>query len=96
MNTVSPQQYLRNFITNFAAKETTESLQARLNSAGLKTDLSSVAAEDVSEAFINAMFTLLERPISELTPEQIRAITAEVKATNAPSSTSPPQPPRGE
>lgn len=93
---MNPKEYLKNFITNCAAQEATDTLQARLDLAGLQTDLSRIPATEVSEAFISAMSLLLERPISDLTSEQIRAITAEVKATNAPSPTFPPQPHRGE
>jgi hypothetical protein len=79
---MNPQEYLKNLITKCAAQEATEALQARLDSAGLQTDLSGIPAAEVSEAFINAMSFLLERPISELTSEQIRAITAKVTATS--------------
>ncbi len=80
---MSQQQDLRTVINNLATEETIEALQARLDAAGLKTDLSAVPAGRVSETFASAISTLLDRPAGDLTIDQIRAITAEVHATSA-------------
>lgn len=79
---MSQQQDLRTVISNLPAKENIAALQARLEAAGLDTNLSSAPAGQVAESFITTMSTLLERPAGELTLNQIRAITAEVKATS--------------
>lgn len=77
---MSQQQDLRTVISNLPAEESFQGLQDRLDVAGLETDLSAVAAERVPETFVNAMQTLLEKPVGDLTLNQIRAITAEVNA----------------
>lgn len=56
--------------------ETPSQLQARLGSFGIEgVDLTTLPAGRVSQAFVNAMSNFLDRPIGDLSIEQIKALT---------------------
>jgi hypothetical protein len=88
---MSQQQDLRTVTSRLSAEWTTQALQARLDAAGLKTDLSSVPAAKVPETFLDSMRPLLDTPVGALTVDQIRAITSEVEAKGSALATSPYQ-----
>ena len=73
------QEISKKAIEKIASGETQASLQDRLDSAAIDIDLSAAPASQVSESFVEAVSPLLERSIKDLTPGEIRAITAEVK-----------------
>ena len=79
---MSQQQDLRAVINSLPDTESTADLQGRLKAAGIDTDMSAVPAGEVPETFRIAMSSLLDRPIGDLSVDEIRAITADVKATS--------------